>query len=128
LGKLVEAMKQGAATLLTQTPWEMDIERLDLSRHAPLDFHRHVFLFFREAVHNIARHAAARHVTIGLSQTADGFKLTIADDGRGFDATAISPGSGLANLKHRAEALRGCMELTSEEGRGTCVTLHAPLS
>jgi signal transduction histidine kinase len=128
LGKLIEAMKQSAASLLAQVSWEMDAQGLDLSRKAPLDFHRHVFLFFREAAHNAVRHAAPKQVTVKITQSAGDFVLAIADDGRGFSSQTVSPGSGLANLRHRADALRGRVEIHSEEGGGTRVTLHAPLS
>jgi signal transduction histidine kinase len=127
LGRLVEAMKQNAAALLPHAKWELSAPERGLDHPVPLDFHRHVFLFFREALHNVSRHASAEKVDINVTCFEKEFCLIILDDGRGFDASAPSHGSGLANLRHRAEALGGRLELTSGPGQGTRVTLHAPL-
>jgi signal transduction histidine kinase len=53
--------------------------------------------------------------------------LTIADNGRGFDATQSGSGHGLANMRRRARALGGTIDLASTAGGGTRVTLQAPM-
>jgi signal transduction histidine kinase len=54
--------------------------------------------------------------------------LRIEDNGCGFDVDAVTAGNGLANLRHRAEVLKGSLRITSESGKGTHITLDTPLS
>jgi signal transduction histidine kinase len=127
LQRLVETMRQTASSLLAGIDWD-----LRTSSHAdeispPLDFHRHLFLFYKEAVHNIARHARARTVHVELAWAEGVLRLKIQDDGAGFDLGAEPAGSGLANLRHRALALRGKLNITSQPGCGTTILLEAPL-
>jgi signal transduction histidine kinase len=87
-----------------------------------------VFLLFREAAHNIARHAKASQVEIEMSWQSRRLHLQIEDNGCGFDVAAVTAGNGLANLRHRAEVIGGALQVTSEPGKGTRITLEASLS
>jgi signal transduction histidine kinase len=127
LSSLVEALRQSAAVLLKGLDWELTVTGGDDATRAPLDFHRHVFLLFREAAHNLARHAGATRARIEVEWTTAQFQLRITDDGRGFDTAAPSHGSGLANLRHRASALHGTLDIQSAPGEGTRVNFAAPL-
>jgi signal transduction histidine kinase len=128
LTSLIEAMRQSAAALLKAIEWHMDAPVADDGVTASLEFHRQVFLFFREAAHNIARHAQAAQVKIEARWDAKRFYLVIQDDGRGFDVDAVTAGNGLANLRHRADTLGGTLQIDSEAGKGTRIVLEAPLS
>ncbi len=127
LSRLVQALRESASAQLHGVRWKLSVPEPSPDRTATLEFHRHVFLFFKEAVHNVVRHAEAAEVTIEAQWTAEHFDLTIADDGRGFDPASPHDGSGLSNLRHRARALQGRMELATMPGQGVRVTLHAPL-
>ncbi len=128
LERLMEALRQSADALLKSTEWTLSTQEADGSATASLEFHRQVFLFFREAMHNIARHSRATKVTIEAGWDAQRFRLRIADDGVGFDPGASGGGSGLANLRHRASVIGGTVEITSAPGEGTRIRLEAPLS
>jgi signal transduction histidine kinase len=128
LTSLVEAMRQSAAALLIGIDWNLDLPSIDNTATASLEFHRQVFLLYREAVHNIARHAQATQVTIEITWQAKHFILRIKDNGCGFDAAAVTAGNGLANLRHRAEVLGSKLRITSEPGKGTRIILEAALS
>jgi len=84
----------------------------------------------REALSNVARHAAAAHATIGLSADGNELRLEVSDDGRGFEAAApVAPGHhGLTNMRRRAEALGGRLEVTSGAGSGTRIIIVLPLA
>lgn len=127
LERLIETMRQTAANLLGQTDWEFLVPQTPAPAVRSLDFHRHVFLFFKEAIHNVARHAGARKVLIQAHWTDRVFSLTIQDDGIGFDPSQGTGGSGLENLRHRAAALAGTLTLESRAGAGTRVHLEVPL-
>ncbi len=128
LSSLVEAMRQSAATLLKDTDWQLEAPNSNEPATASLEFHRHVFLLFREAAHNITRHAHAAKVRIEVHWKAKRFHLRIEDNGCGFDVAAITAGNGLANLQHRAAILGGTLQMTSKPGSGTRITLEADFS
>ncbi|HEX4825922.1 MAG TPA: ATP-binding protein [Candidatus Polarisedimenticolaceae bacterium] len=107
----------GAATVQLDLPEAHGDERLEP------DVRRAIYLVFKESLHNIHKHARARHVRVALERRGGGFRLTIGDDGRGFDHSAITPGHGLASMRARAEALDGRLNVESVVGSGTRVVL-----
>jgi len=92
-----------------------------------------LFLAVREVLTNIIKHAQARSASLSILREEDRLCVSIADDGRGFDAA--SPvwhggghgGFGLFSTRERLEHLGGRLEVTSAPGQGTKVTLVAPL-
>lgn len=84
--------------------------------------------FAREAISNAVRHAHPRHVYISLVDLGDHGLLEVADDGTGFIlGQSEGKGQGLANLKERAAALGGELEIESEPNAGTWVRVRIPL-
>jgi signal transduction histidine kinase len=86
----------------------------------------------RELLANVARHAAADHVSVTLRRSDREAVLEVADDGRGMDVVeargAVARGHiGLASAAHRAEAIGGRVELESRPGEGTTVRVLVPL-
>ena len=80
----------------------------------------------REATSNAARHGGAQRVTVGLTRE-DGLRLTVSDDGAGFDPEATRrAGFGLISMRERAEALGGRLNLRSRPGAGTTVEVIVP--
>lgn len=76
----------------------------------------------QEAVTNVRLHAAAGTVTVSIECDRD-LRLTVTDDGRGFDPEAVdeSLGMGLDHMRYRARALGGILEVESAPGQGTQV-------
>lgn len=77
----------------------------------------------REAVANAARHAGAKEIVVALSCT-EGVRLTVSDDGAGFDPGSVgrdSHGFGLVSMRERAEAAGARFTLRSTRGQGTTV-------
>ena len=89
-----------------------------------------VFRVIQEALQNVQRHAAATEVTIEARRDALNLVFTVADNGRGFDPGSVSAGAsqhlGIAGMKERAALARGRLEVSSDPGRGTVVTLTVP--
>ena len=77
----------------------------------------------REALSNVARHAQARSVSVTLEVDDDALRLTVEDDGRGFDAAKEPEPAhlGLVNMRARAESLDATLEIQSHPGVGTRV-------
>ena len=80
----------------------------------------------REALSNITRHSQARHAAVRLSRRGSRAVLTIKDDGMGFDRTRATKGFGLGNMRARAVAIGGKLQLESGEGRGTTLRVSFP--
>jgi signal transduction histidine kinase len=79
----------------------------------------------REALSNVSRHAQASTCRVSLYRDGATVVLEVDDDGRGFDpAKARSEGQGLGNLRSRAQALGGRVELDSHSGEGTRVRVE----
>lgn len=83
----------------------------------------------REALSNIARHSGATRASVTLGGVNGVVRLTIGDNGRGFDLNKPRSGSqrGLANLRSRAEAAGGGLSLNSELGVGTTLVAEIPV-
>jgi signal transduction histidine kinase len=80
------------------------------------------------AVDNAIRHAAASQIAITVAVAPDRIRLSIADDGRGFDpADPVRPGArGLVDLGRRASAVGGSLEIAPGDRSGTVVRLEWP--
>ena len=81
---------------------------------------------------NVRRHAQAGRVAVELARAADQVRLDVVDDGVGFDpgslaAPTIAGGYGLRALRERLVELGGGLEVESEPGGGTAVSVHLPL-
>jgi PAS domain S-box-containing protein len=111
------------------------VEFHDDGRKKPLDEEASVALYqmVRELLLNVAKHAKAKMVRISVEQVSDKIKISVADDGSGFDALNGLPrknknsGFGLFNIRQRIEYLGGGFEIESEIKQGTCVTLVLPV-
>jgi len=82
----------------------------------------------QEAIHNVKKHAGARHLLVQLEYGPETIALEVRDDGRG-GAIAGEPQSGhfgLTGMRERAAAIGGRLEVTSAAGEGTAVRLSAP--
>lgn len=93
-----------------------------------LSVKRHLVMFFKEAIHNCARHAKAERATLDVDVDGDHLRLAFSDDGCGFGPSLNSNGWGLGNLRQRADEIRGSVSIESHPGKGTTVTLLVPLS
>ena len=82
-----------------------------------------MFRILQEALTNVARHAAATHVTVALRQDEDGASLFLRDDGRGLPAAELdAPRSfGLIGMQERASEFGGQVDIQSAPGGGTVV-------
>lgn len=89
------------------------------------DARRNIFLLFKEALHNIVKHADATKVKISI-ELQPKFNLTIADNGKGFNLNekVDGQGNGLRNMRKRTEKLNGTLEIVTK--KGTLLTFSFP--
>jgi signal transduction histidine kinase len=80
----------------------------------------------REALSNVARHAAATHVDVTLRVDTD-LSLQVVDDGTGSTVAQRAVGDGLRNMMRRAQDLGGRADITPGVDRGTSVLWVVPV-
>jgi signal transduction histidine kinase len=88
-----------------------------------------VFRIAQEALQNALRHAGAEHIDVRLEDGRGRLRLSVADDGRGFDAAARAVRGrrlGLTSMEERAAELGGRLSISSQPGAGTRVELEVP--
>lgn len=105
--------------------------RLSIDEHLPsLDEARAVILFriVQEALTNVTRHAAARHVVVRLARDDNRLRLAIEDDGRGFDPSVATRAFGLVGIRERVWMLQGEVAIDSAPGNGTRIQVTLPLN
>jgi len=88
----------------------------------------------QESLANIRKHSQATEVNITLTFERGMIKVTVQDNGKGFNPVALhgrkhgkSGGFGLISMQERTRNLGGTFEIQSEEGQGTLVTVSIPL-
>jgi signal transduction histidine kinase len=105
--------------------------RLDVPAQLPnwpmsTEARHNLFMAVKEALNNVLKHSAATEVQVGLAVTEGRMAITIADNGRGFDLTAVRPGgNGLENMRQRLERIGGRLVLESQPGQGTRIRMEA---
>jgi signal transduction histidine kinase/ligand-binding sensor domain-containing protein len=95
-------------------------------RPLPPGTEREILRVAQEAIHNVKKHAGAKHLSVQLEYGPNELALEVCDDGQGFATEAApSPGHyGLTGMRERAAAIGGALEVTSEPGSGTTVRLR----
>ncbi len=137
LSNLIFRMRQFASDILEPQKIKLDVR-------APSDLHkiklnpdqrRHLFLIFKEAINNVARHASCTSALSSITVSRNRLVLELEDDGRGFSVApplagqtnGHSAGHGLENMRRRANELNGKLIIESESGKGTRLRLTVPL-
>ncbi|MEV4569693.1 PAS domain-containing protein [Nonomuraea sp. NPDC049419] len=101
--------------------------RHDLDAEPPDETVLAVYRICQEALTNVRRHAAARHVTVGLRSLGAGVHVRVRDDGAGLSPAATEPGHfGLIEMRERAETAGGWWTILGPPGAGTTVEFWIP--
>lgn len=123
---LVRRMRRHAEELFTahDVTLVFNAPAADGQRKLDLEVRGDVFLVFKEATGNVARHARCSRVEVELSADDHELVLRVKDDGVGFDPAAERDGHGLSSMRRRAAELGGTLRVESSKGVGTTVTLR----
>jgi len=84
-----------------------------------------LFRILQEGINNALKYASAKHFKIGLQYQPDLFNLTLEDDGSGFSPDLLNnqSGSGLRNMKNRAQMIGGSATIKSAPGAGCRINI-----
>lgn len=119
------AAELASARLLLESS-RVHLEYGSLPADLPAEIERGLSLVLREAVTNVARHAAASRVKIELSREHSSVCMQIDDDGAGgLDGTG--DGNGICGMRERVRAMGGSLSIESTRGSGTRVRVVVPV-
>jgi two-component system NarL family sensor kinase len=125
---LVEALSALAQEWQAQAGAPLAFEVVSGHRPLPVRIEMGLYRIAQEALANVTRHAGASQVMLRLVTTPGLVRLTIEDNGRGFDPARVPAGRyGLIGLNERAKLLGGTLRLDSSPGAGTCLEVEIPL-
>jgi signal transduction histidine kinase len=121
---LAVALELYAEEVAKRLSISVDVHALGLVQRLPRLVETTLFRITQEAISNLAKHANARKVDISLDAEGREVRLTIADDGTGFDVTRLPEAGryGFQIMRERAEAVDARLEIESTPGRGTRIT------
>jgi PAS domain S-box-containing protein len=89
-------------------------------------FKLNIFRIVQEHLNNVLKHANAKKITINLKQDKHAVKLSITDNGIGFDTSKKQKGIGIDNIKSRAASYKGNASFMSKPGSGCTLTVTFP--
>ncbi|HEV9035879.1 MAG TPA: two-component regulator propeller domain-containing protein [Puia sp.] len=96
-----------------------EVEQLKLNMHQRRD----IYLIFKEAVNNMARHSKASSARIRFDLDGHALQMTVQDNGSGFDTLAHAGHNGLRNMQERASRHQWKLNIRSSPLHGTTITL-----
>jgi two-component system sensor histidine kinase UhpB len=110
---------------------EFSATGLDDGERLPPELELVLYRVVQEALTNVAKHARATSVSVRIERTGDRVTATVRDDGRGFAVGEVldsrERGLGLFGMQERAALVGGVLRIESEPGRGTQVSIAAPI-
>ncbi|HEY5298385.1 MAG TPA: two-component regulator propeller domain-containing protein [Verrucomicrobiae bacterium] len=108
--------------------YRVDVPTQLPAQEIPPDVRHNAFLAFKEAVHNVVKHAHASEAWIRLRLSPDNFTLEIEDNGCGFgNPDSAQNRNGLRNMKKRMSDLRGEFSISPGKNGGTIIRLTVPI-
>lgn len=116
LGDLTDRMQDYVSHLLQNREINYQFDELDMNRKLSMPLKENIYLIFKEAINNIAKHSDATKVDIKLKNENGMLDLFIRDNGSGIPENARKSGHGLRNMRMRAKRIDADIEFANEEG------------
>jgi signal transduction histidine kinase len=123
IGDLVQRMRETANRLLREVHFTVECESNKTAAKLSLDAKRHLFLFYKEAIHNVLKHSQANRVSIRLWDEDDKLALEIVDNGIGIPSKDGESPATVNKLQDRARVLDGHLQIATSKETGTSIRL-----
>jgi signal transduction histidine kinase len=123
---LVAALEWQGREVSRSSQMEVDVQSENVSEDLPDDYKVTIYRLVQEALNNAVRHSGARNASVRVEQTGDQIKVTVTDDGRGFDPKR-SRGMGMLGMEERVRRLGGRIAFQSAPGQGATITAEMPV-
>jgi len=92
------------------------------------DLKLNIYRIVQEQINNIVKHSKAKNAVIQVNPESGHIRVSITDDGRGFDPNKKRKGIGIANMINRVESFNGKVQIESSAGKGCNVKVLLPYS
>ena len=124
---LVTALTRQAAALTARSGITVTVTGPGERPPVPAAAEEQAYRVALEALHNAVKHSGARQASVTIANLGDTVEVAVADNGAGFDPTAIGPGHlGLRTMRERAAQVGATLDLQARPGDGTTVRLRIP--
>jgi signal transduction histidine kinase len=130
LTKAIEWMVDQIAQTST-AKYSSELENIDGVLKADMEIN--LYRIAQEALNNVIKHSQATEVIVQLAREPEAIVVSVFDNGRGFEKKSserngsVHGGFGLSNMAERAKVLGGRIEIQSNAGCGTRLTLQVPI-
>jgi len=125
---LVPALQKLVTEFSERQGITVDFAHTSLPAPLPSDVALCLFRITEESLSNVAKHSHAKSARVEVSGSSEGIRLTVEDDGTGFDMTRPESraGLGFVSMQERLRALRGTVQINSAPSRGTVIDVRVP--
>ncbi len=130
---LLPALEWLASNMTEHSGIDVQIKTQGPERRLPAEVELVLFRIAQEALSNVRRHSRANSAEVAVAFSDDKIKMTVRDNGRGFAlrdkvGDLLKEGRlGLAGMQERVQLLNGNIKIESEPGKGTTITVEAPV-
>ena len=127
---LAEALRTTIGEMVSGIDVDFQFEVRGRAQQAPYNVEANLFLLAREAVINALNHAAASRIRLTLAYTLQELRVTVEDNGKGFDPdVALSKAGhwGFRGMQERARVAGGNFQVNSAPGHGSTIEVSVPL-
>jgi two-component system, NarL family, sensor kinase len=123
---LDEALKEYCNTINATNLLSVKYQSIGLGTRIEKSTEIIIYRIIQELLNNIMKHAAATEVMVQLIKEEGRFSIIVEDNGKGFDTALLknNKGAGLTSIRSRVDYLKGQLDIHSEQGKGTLVTIE----
>jgi PAS domain S-box-containing protein len=123
---LVQALRTHATAVQRRTGLAIVVDAEPIDR-LPLPAEEALYRIGQEALHNVVKHANASNATIRIWREGEQVRLSVSDDGGGFDPDAVPRGHlGLIGMRQRVDLVGGELRVESRTGKGSTIEAAVP--
>jgi len=118
MGNLIDRLREISDSILTPLNIETNflIKSINEEKEIDSNIRQSLYLIFKEAINNIAKHSNAKSVNIHLENSGKDFVMVISDNGNKSPTNSVHSGQGLKNMRMRASAIEAEIEIKTELG------------
>ncbi len=126
--EVMSRMREYATTILEarNIDYTFDFPNDYVECKLSMEVKNNMYLIFKEAVNNLSKYSGASKANLSLMFDEKNIHLKIEDNGKGFNENELNHRGGLSNMKHRAEEIKGVLNINSVVEKGVVIELSMP--
>lgn len=123
---LEEALKDFCRSMQVSSGIEIVYQQFGEDRKLNSQAEINIYRIVQELVNNALKHSGAEQIIVQLTKSDRKTTITVEDNGRGFDTKimGVKKGAGLSNIKNRINYFNGVLDIVSDPGNGTSVSIE----